>query len=521
MHSTTCPPLAVPDGAIVLFSGLGPDAQKQLSVGVGTLAGSTIMLLTIPWSLCHFIGRVDIVRGADGGETYNYKGKPKLSPGNSIFSLAGLASSGVQVTKEIPTNAWIMLGTAAAYLIIWVPSLTYNDKSEAEQAKLEHPFAIAGLAITAVAFVAYSWYMVRSANAAEAYKERQAALIRQRFERDVSFNIYSFLTAAVGETSGAHAALLSGSPPPEVKERLAPVVRSLWSRADMNHDGRLDKDELRFLLCEAVKAKHMSEVPAAEVERLMAEFDVDRSSTLEFPEFEALFYKFVASHQEHKATGGEEGGPSSGASAPSLSLNPDASPDRAASFQKQASETAAAEDDEEEEDEEEDENAHLTPTQITLKAAALITVGVGVVTLFSDPMVDVLSEFGARIHVPPFYISFIVTPLVSNASELIASILFASKRTVSSMTMTFSALLGAATMNNTFVLAVFLGIMAGNNSLRWAFSAETLVILVVEIVMFAIALRTRFPTYWAWVVAALFPLSIVLVYVLENVAGLD
>ncbi len=31
---------AVPDGAIVLFSGLGPDAQNQLSVGVGALAGA-------------------------------------------------------------------------------------------------------------------------------------------------------------------------------------------------------------------------------------------------------------------------------------------------------------------------------------------------------------------------------------------------------------------------------------------------------------------------------------------------
>lgn len=40
---------AVPDGAIVLFSGMGDDAQEELSVGVGALAGSTIMLLTIPW----------------------------------------------------------------------------------------------------------------------------------------------------------------------------------------------------------------------------------------------------------------------------------------------------------------------------------------------------------------------------------------------------------------------------------------------------------------------------------------
>lgn len=37
---------AVPDGAIIMFSGLGPNAQQTLSVGVGALAGSTIMLLT-------------------------------------------------------------------------------------------------------------------------------------------------------------------------------------------------------------------------------------------------------------------------------------------------------------------------------------------------------------------------------------------------------------------------------------------------------------------------------------------
>merc|ERR1740130_2519539 len=54
---------AVPDGAIVLFSGLGPGAQEQLSVGVGALAGSTIMLLTVPWCLSVFAGRVNLVNG--------------------------------------------------------------------------------------------------------------------------------------------------------------------------------------------------------------------------------------------------------------------------------------------------------------------------------------------------------------------------------------------------------------------------------------------------------------------------
>jgi len=55
---------AVPDGMIVLFSGMGPNAQEQLNVGVGALAGSTVMLITVPWVLSVYAGRVDIEVGS-------------------------------------------------------------------------------------------------------------------------------------------------------------------------------------------------------------------------------------------------------------------------------------------------------------------------------------------------------------------------------------------------------------------------------------------------------------------------
>ena len=49
----SCPPLlgAIPDGAIILFGGLGDKAmvQEMLSVRVGAQVGSMIMLLTIPF----------------------------------------------------------------------------------------------------------------------------------------------------------------------------------------------------------------------------------------------------------------------------------------------------------------------------------------------------------------------------------------------------------------------------------------------------------------------------------------
>ena len=38
-------------------------AQENLAVGVGALAGSTIMLLTVPFALSLYAGRVDLVHG--------------------------------------------------------------------------------------------------------------------------------------------------------------------------------------------------------------------------------------------------------------------------------------------------------------------------------------------------------------------------------------------------------------------------------------------------------------------------
>ena len=48
---------------MILVSGLGDKAtaQKQISVGMGTLAGSTVLLLTVVWGVSLVVGRVDLV----------------------------------------------------------------------------------------------------------------------------------------------------------------------------------------------------------------------------------------------------------------------------------------------------------------------------------------------------------------------------------------------------------------------------------------------------------------------------
>lgn len=70
----------VPDGMMVLFSGLGKEtaeAQDCLKVGIGALAGSTILALTLAFGVMVIAGRVDL--DEEGNAVYNKK--PKVTKG--------------------------------------------------------------------------------------------------------------------------------------------------------------------------------------------------------------------------------------------------------------------------------------------------------------------------------------------------------------------------------------------------------------------------------------------------------
>jgi hypothetical protein len=162
-------PGAVPDGAIVLFAGMAPPdvVQKQLAVGIGTLAGSTIMLLTIPWFLSIMAGRVNIVngeprykRGADG---------KKLSDENA----KGLWSAGVACNPEIQQNGKIMVFTALIYLVIQGPAFA------SKHVVGEKWYALAGLilCIISLAYYIYLQFTTESTEKTERVQNLRKAMI--------------------------------------------------------------------------------------------------------------------------------------------------------------------------------------------------------------------------------------------------------------------------------------------------------------------------------------------------------
>jgi Ca2+-binding EF-hand superfamily protein len=190
---------AVPDGMMVLFSGLGPlaAAQENVAVGVGALAGSTIMLLTLPWVLSFFGGKVDMVNGKLAYDK-------KKSERDTMTGLKVIFKSGIEFDSGARANAKIMMLTSFAYLFIQIPAYMVDDQKarsdyESEKAFLAavveeggkvHMWAGIG-AIACVLLLAYYLFLqVKAAQAA------QVAVADEESGNQIGQTYASFLQAA-------------------------------------------------------------------------------------------------------------------------------------------------------------------------------------------------------------------------------------------------------------------------------------------------------------------------------------
>merc|ERR1712007_225973 len=159
--------------------------------------------------------------------------------------------------------------------------------------------------------------------------------------------------------------------------------------------------------------------------------------------------------------------------------------------------------------------------RIKKRAAYNLLLGTILVLLFSDPMTDMLGIIGNKSGLDPFYVSFFLAPIASNASELLSTIKLAAPKTGKSMVQALSTLEGAAIMNNTFCLAIFLLLIVWK-SLVWEFSAETVSIIAIQVIIGLMTIVKKVHTVADGIfIFALYPGSVALVYVLENFCGLD
>ncbi|CAM9382036.1 unnamed protein product [Chrysoparadoxa australica] len=504
---------AVPDGAIVLFSGMGDDAQNQLGVGVGALAGSTVMLLTLPWFLSVYAGRVNLDK--ETGQAVYRRPRwakrewQKLSPPGN----ASLYRTGVTGSHDLAIGGALMMITALSYFIIQGAAFHLRHKPLDQVARGEQIFALSALIFCTVSFIAYLYYQWdRSQKHADEVLQDfiDEVHIEKVQNGDISLSalLKSEVLSAVesGHTSAA-AARGSGYQaipntdgstlllPSDTMMHLQRLLRPFYHKYDMNGDGKLDLGELKSVFYE-MGERHASQ---AELAALFAEFDQDKNGLVDFNEF----CSGTAAYVHSVTTGGRR----------SMAV------EMVELVEEEEGDENGVESSEEKEEIPEDLvdlPADVQQRRIIFRAAWTLVVGTALVVIFSDPMVDVLSEVGARTGIAPFYISFVLAPLASNASEVIASYSYALKKTTKTINISFSALQGAACMNNTFCLGVFM-LLVYCRGLVWEFSAETTAILFVEVVVALISLKATHRLLDGLMVLTLYPLSLLLVYGLESI----
>ncbi|KAK9060437.1 hypothetical protein SSX86_021141 [Deinandra increscens subsp. villosa] len=482
---------ALPDAMLILVSGLSgsPEtAQDQVSVGMGLLAGSTVMLLTVIWGSCIIIGKCDL-QDSFAIDNQDTKG----------FNLVG---SGVSTDIWTSYSAMTMAVSVLPFIVVQFPQILHSTSGR-------QLAVLIGLITSISLLIAYCIYQVYQPN----IQKRRLAFAKRKHVQSgilnyVKTNTFGRLLDDQGQLN-------------------LEVLHKLFDSVDVNGDGHLSQVELRSLVVGMQLNINLNEDDT--VYKVMKEFDTSGDDEVDFEEFITGIGNWL---EEARLT---------------RTYFPVAGPDtlnyihdyyevcfyyqmtaicnskfflkktKGMNMQETKREHYLLGD--EGGEDEEHELGDRDPNQTTIKAVLFLLLGTLVAAMFADPLVDAVDGFSTATRIPSFFISFIVLPLVTNSSESVSAIIFASRKKQRSASLTFSELYGAATMNNLLCLSVFLALVY-SRGLTWDFTSEVLVILIVCIVMGVFgSLRTTFPLWTSFIAFALYPLSLVLVYILDYVFG--
>ncbi|KAG6516431.1 hypothetical protein ZIOFF_026896 [Zingiber officinale] len=440
------------------ISGSKETAQNQVSIGMGLLAGSTVMLLTTLWGSCIIVGKSDLSDNSTSIDPQD----------TQIFSLFG---SGVSTDVETSYAARIMVISIIPFVIVQLPQV-FNFPSGQRLAVL------LSLIVAVALLVSYCVYQVFQ----PWIQRRRLAYVKHKHV------ISGILKHAQMQALGR---LVDNEGTPNVD-----VLKRLFRSLDMDSDRSLSRAELRALII-GLQVDEIDLDMDDAVDKIMDEFDTSRNSTIEEHEFIAGISNWLT---EAKRDVGN---------ASSYSKN----------FMDDFHTKARGEHDRLIYQNDEVVERIDNPGQVVSNAILLLLLGTVLAAIFADPLVDAVDNFSLATSIPSFFISFIAMPLATNASEAVSSIIFASRKKQRTSSLTFSEIYGGVTMNNTLCLAVFLALVYLRH-LTWDFSAEVLIILIVCVVMgLFTSFRTTFPLWTCFLAFLFYPLSLILVYVLDFVFG--
>ncbi|KAJ4808429.1 Calcium-binding EF-hand family protein [Rhynchospora pubera] len=452
---------ALPDALLILASGLSGSretAQSQVLVGMGLLAGSTVLLLTLLWGTCVVVGKCDLSENSTSIDSQDTKG-------------FNLTKSGVSTDKQTSDAAKIMGISVLPFIIIQLPKVFKFNSAQ-------RVFVLICLILSVLLVLAYAFYQIFQ----PWVQKRRLEYVRLKLLMSGILHHFEskFLTKLTRE---------DGSPDTS-------AISNLFRTIDSDNDKKIARYELHAFLV-GVQFEEMGLEKEGAVDQVMEDFDTSDNNLIEEEEFIAGISKWL---KEARRT---------------VSISDNNSKSFLSDFHQRTRDEHNTLIDREDGEEEVVVNKKWT----TIKASLFLLVGTVMAAAFADPLVDTVHNFSQATKIPSFFISFIAMPLATNSSEAVSAIIFASRKKQKTSSLTFSEIYGGVTMNNTMCLAVFLALVYVRH-LTWDFSSEVLIILIVCIVMgLFTSFRTNFPLWTCFVAYLLYPFSLVLVYVLDYKFG--
>ncbi|CAN4117691.1 unnamed protein product [Withania somnifera] len=259
------------------------------------------------------------------------------------------------------------------------------------------------------------------------------------------------------------------------------AIRKLFECIDHNKDNVISRTELKELICN-IKFGHVPLDTDEKVDRIIEQFDASGDEMISVEEFITGFSRGLhdVGHHSH--------------------LSPESKNDIYQNWemtekllQNQTDRSAIA----------------------WMKAILLLVIGIVILGLLAEPLIKSVGSFSRAINVPSFFISFILVPLATNARIAISAVNEASRKKQRTNSLTLSEIYGGVFINNMLGLTVLLSLIYFRG-LAWNFSAEVLSVLLVCGIMGCIAsLSTSFPVWISAIAFLLYPLSLVLVYILD------
>ncbi|KAL6570642.1 hypothetical protein OROGR_000192 [Orobanche gracilis] len=150
------------------------------------------------------------------------------------------------------------------------------------------------------------------------------------------------------------------------------------------------------------------------------------------------------------------------------------------------------------------------------KAIGLIVLGLVMLGILAEPLIQSVRKFSADASVPSFYVAFVFVPLATNSRITVSAINESRRKKLQITSLTMSEIYGTVFMNNILGLAVLVSLIYFRN-LSWTFSAEVLIVLIVSAIVGSFAsFNTVYPVWTSILAYFLYPLSLMLVYILGD-----